>query len=223
MTIIFDNKRSKAQLSDADLAKNARIINTEHKAVVEATQAKLQHAITAGETLKACKDSMAHGAWANWLKANCPEISERTASVYMRLAKNSDKVEQAAGENSSGAADLSIRAMLKLLAKQKTEEQKAKAKPKPKTTTKAAVEPPDADDDEEIGKEWLRALAVDDLITWLKEVHDADYLKDLAAALTKALTPPPKDELAIPPALQRPPAQPATPLTRPVTEFVRRT
>ena len=80
------------KLSDAELAKNARIINTEHKAVVEATQAKLQHAITAGATLKACKDSMAHGSWTNWLKDNCPEISERTASVYMRLAKNSDKV-----------------------------------------------------------------------------------------------------------------------------------
>src|SRR2546427_12044789 len=87
------------KLSDAELAKNARIINTEHKAVVEATQAKLQHAITAGATLKACKDSMAHGNWTNWLKDNCPEISERTASVYMRLAKNSDKIEKAAEEN----------------------------------------------------------------------------------------------------------------------------
>jgi Protein of unknown function (DUF3102) len=98
------------KLSDAELAKNARIINTEHKAVVEATQAKLQHAITAGDTLKACKDSMAHGNWTNWLKDNCPEISERTASVYMRLAKNSDKVEKAAEENGSTAADLSMRA-----------------------------------------------------------------------------------------------------------------
>jgi Protein of unknown function (DUF3102) len=171
------------KLSAADLAKNARIINTEHKAVVEATQAKLQHAITAGATLKACKESMAHGNWANWLKDNCPEISERTASVYMRLAKNS--------ENGSSAADLSMRAMLKLLRKPKTDEQKATATPKPKTTTnpRAAVEPSDTKRDEDVGKDWLKVLAADELVTVLREFRDDDYLRQLSVALAKALAP----------------------------------
>jgi Protein of unknown function (DUF3102) len=179
------------KLSAADLAKNARIINTEHKAVVEATQAKLQHAITAGATLKACKESMAHGNWANWLKDNCPEISERTASVYMRLAKNSDKVEKAAEENGSSAADLSMRAMLKLLRKPKTDEQKATATPKPKTTTnpRAAVEPSDTKRDEDVGKDWLKELAADELVTVLREFRDDDYLRQLSVALAKALAP----------------------------------
>jgi hypothetical protein len=179
------------KLSDAELAKNARIINTEHKAVVEATQAKLQHAITAGATLKACKDSMAHGNWTNWLKDNCPEISERTASVYMTLAKNSDKVEKAAEENGSGAADLSMRAMLKLLKKPKTDEQKAKAK-QPKTTTnpKAAIEPSETKRDEDVGKDWLKVLAAHELVAVLREFRDDQYLRELSAALAKVLRPP---------------------------------
>lgn len=180
------------KLSDADLAKNARIINNEHKAVIEATQAKLQHAITAGATLRACKDSMTHGNWTKWLKDNCPEISERTASLYMRLEKNSDKVEEAAKQNGNAVADLSIRAAAKLLTKPKTDEQRAKATPKPTTTTnpKAAIEPSDTKRDEDVGKDWLKLLAADELVAALREFRDDEYLRELSAALTKVLRPP---------------------------------
>jgi hypothetical protein len=118
-------------------------------------------------------------------------VSGQLASVYMRLAKNSDKVEKAAEENGSGAADLSMRAMLKLLKKPKTDEQKAKAK-QPKTTTnpKAAIEPSETKRDEEVGKEWLKELAADELVAVLREFRDDQYLRQLSAALAKVLRPP---------------------------------
>src|SRR5262245_16846546 len=89
------------KLSAADLAKNARIINEAHKEVVAAQQTSLQHAITAGTTLRACKDAIPHGEWTEWLEKNCPDISEETARLYMRLAdpKNADRLEEAAEQN----------------------------------------------------------------------------------------------------------------------------
>lgn len=132
----------------------------------------------------------------------------------MRLADNLDKLETAAAAKSVRLTDLTITEARALLAKPKPDASGNGGKPT--KVVKAAVEPgdePDADNEEEVGKEWLRALAVDDLITWLKEVHDTDYLLELSAALSKVLTPPAKvDPLAIPPALQRtaPPQQQAT-------------
>jgi hypothetical protein len=125
------------KLSPADLAKNAVLINTEHKAVVEANQTSLQHAIAAGQMLRACKDSMPHGEWIDWLAKNCPDISERTAQLYMKLAKNEDKLEAAADENRNTVADLSLRGAAKLLAEPQTEEQKAVRAAKKKSAKSA--------------------------------------------------------------------------------------
>jgi len=33
------------------------------------------------------KESLGHGSWLDWLEANLPEISDRTARKYMALAK----------------------------------------------------------------------------------------------------------------------------------------
>src|SRR5262249_45055527 len=115
------------KLSTADLTKNARIINEAHKAVVAPQQTSLQHAITAGTTLRACKEAIPHGEWTEWLEKNCPDISEETARLYMRLAdpKNADRLEAAAEENGNAVAGLSVRGAAKILSKPQTEEQKA--------------------------------------------------------------------------------------------------
>jgi hypothetical protein len=39
-----------------------------------------------GERLIAAKDRLQHGEWLPWLRANCPDISERSAQVYMQMA-----------------------------------------------------------------------------------------------------------------------------------------
>jgi len=41
-----------------------------------------------GQSLLKAKDKLGHGNFMRWLPANCPNISDRTARNYMRLAAN---------------------------------------------------------------------------------------------------------------------------------------
>jgi len=172
------------KLSTADLAKNARIINEAHKEVVAAQQTSLQHAITAGTTLRACKDAIEHGEWTEWLDKNCPDISEETARLYMRLAdpKNSDTLEKAAEENGNTVADLSVRGAAKLLSKPQTPEQKAKrdaARLAKVRRAKAAFD--------DLAKQ-LEAVAPDELYMALSDAHwNTEQLTKLASLLNAHL------------------------------------
>src|SRR5262249_28972281 len=190
------------KLSTADLTKNARIINEAHKAVVAAQQTSLQHAITAGTTLRACKEAIPHGEWTEWLEKNCPDISEETARLYMRLAdpKNADRLEAAAEENGNAVAGLSVRGAAKLLARPQTEEQKAKRKRsadnkanhEAHAAARASIE------------EQVKALAPDEVFKALQDAHwEIDKLRELANLLNAHLRTL-GDPLAIPPSLQRP-------------------
>jgi hypothetical protein len=73
-------------LTKNDLAGLARQINEEHDHFKAALQNNLGHARKAGELLLRGKAQLAHGNWLRWLTANC-QVPERTAQVYMRLAK----------------------------------------------------------------------------------------------------------------------------------------
>lgn len=174
------------KLSTADLTKNARIINEAHKAVVAAQQTSLQHAITAGTTLRACKEAIPHGEWTEWLEKNCPDISEETARLYMRLAdpKNADRLEAAAEENGNAVAGLSVRGAAKLLARPQTEEQKAKRKRsadnkanhEAHAAARASIE------------EQVKALAPDEVFKALQDAHwEIDKLRELANLLNAHL------------------------------------
>jgi hypothetical protein len=55
-------------------------------------QSAVKHAIRAGEGLIAAKALVKHGEWLPWLAANFRGFSERSASNYMRLARNSNAV-----------------------------------------------------------------------------------------------------------------------------------
>lgn len=44
-------------------------------------------ALECGRLLTKQKESLGHGSWLEWLDANVPEISDRTARKYMALAK----------------------------------------------------------------------------------------------------------------------------------------
>jgi len=194
------------KLSAADLTKNARIINEVHKAVIEAQQTSLQHAITAGTTLRACKDVIPHGEWTEWLERNCPDISEETARLYIRLAdpKNADRLEEAAEQNGNAVAHLSVRGAARLLAKPQTEEQKAKRKRSAdnKAANKANHEAHAAA--RAAIEEQVKALAPDEVFKALKDAHwEIDKLRELANLLNAHLRTL-GDPLAIPPSLQRP-------------------
>ena len=92
----------------ADLA--ARIV-AEHQAVSTALKDSVQHAITAGALLLEAKEQLKHGQWLPWLRDHCT-ISERTAQLYMRCAKNREAIEA----NTQCVADLTLNEAAAMLA-----------------------------------------------------------------------------------------------------------
>lgn len=72
----------------ADLASK---INAEHAAAEQHARTAVEHAIAAGELLAQAKAQLPHGAWLPWLAENFTG-STRTASAYMRLSANRQRV-----------------------------------------------------------------------------------------------------------------------------------
>jgi hypothetical protein len=68
-------------------------IRAEHQATADALKSSVEHGIAAGELLIEAKAKVPHGQWLPWLKENCA-MSERTAQLYMRLAKNRKEIEE---------------------------------------------------------------------------------------------------------------------------------
>ena len=86
-------------------------IRAEHEAVSHALKESVRHAITAGELLIEAKEQLDHGQWLPWLRDHCT-ISERTAQLYMRVAKNREEIEN---QMRNGVADLSLNEAVALL------------------------------------------------------------------------------------------------------------
>jgi len=91
------------------LADLAARIKVEHEATAAALKRGAEHAMAAGNLLIEAKAQLPYGRWLPWLKANCA-VSERTARLYMRLARNRSEI-----ENGNGVADLSLRGALALI------------------------------------------------------------------------------------------------------------
>lgn len=66
-------------------------INREHKAVVDALEKGLDHALKAGEYLSQAKKLVGHGGWAEWVEKHC-EFSYRTARSYIRVFNKRDEL-----------------------------------------------------------------------------------------------------------------------------------
>jgi hypothetical protein len=68
-----------------------------YNAAEKARGTALKHAIECGEYLNLAKENViaakGKGKWKSWLKENCPEVHLTTAELYMRLARNTDKIE----------------------------------------------------------------------------------------------------------------------------------
>jgi Protein of unknown function (DUF3102) len=95
----------------ADLDELAQRIKEEHSNVARALHRGFIHACAAGELLIQAKGKTGHGKWSPWLRDEC-NISMRTASLYMRLAKNRTGIESQIG---NAVADLTLRGAMKLL------------------------------------------------------------------------------------------------------------
>jgi hypothetical protein len=73
------------------LAKLAKQINAEHRAVGESIKAAMAHALRAGELLLGVKARLPHGDFIPWIEENC-EFNRRSASGYMLIAANGQHV-----------------------------------------------------------------------------------------------------------------------------------
>jgi len=94
------------------LAELASRIKAEHGAVSTALKESLRHALVAGELLLEAKGQVSHGQWLPWLRDHC-SLSERTAQLYMRVAKNRSEIEN---QMRNTVADLSLNEAVALLA-----------------------------------------------------------------------------------------------------------
>jgi hypothetical protein len=55
---------------------------------VDTANQTIAEAMLQGQDLIRAKAIIPHGLWLDWLAAHCPNISQQTASVYMRIASN---------------------------------------------------------------------------------------------------------------------------------------
>jgi len=83
---------STTEIAPSGLANLARQIREAHSKVVGAFRNTVREAIAAGKLLIEAKDRMPYGDWDRWLKEQCG-VAERTARLYMQLAKGEATIE----------------------------------------------------------------------------------------------------------------------------------
>ena len=186
-------------------------INAEYREVVKAEKSALPHAIKCGELLNLAKENVKAEKmkWGEWLKVNCPDIAQETASLYTRLAEHKSKVSKAK----------SIREARELLQKAKPHGREPEISNGVTNSTDPAVVlqatdageilaniQDDTDKLEEIAKASIVKLTPDKVCVALTKAWSADQLRDLITRVNTYLA-----TLTAPPApspLRRSPAQP---------------
>jgi hypothetical protein len=182
-------------------------IQTEHKAVLKADGEALQHAIECGKALNLAKENVlaAEGKWGKWREEHIPEISQQTASLYMRLAEYEEAI----------AECTSIRQADEKLRKPRGESDSDESTDSDETDDTADEEEDDDDTNNALLKRELASasltsifknVAPDEVFAALKDTWDREQLVDLANRLTahvKSL------DLNIPSQLRRAPSAPA--------------
>jgi hypothetical protein len=82
-------------------------IRCAHADVHDAAKSAAQRAIDAGHALNEAKELLAHGQWLPWLREHCA-LAERTAQLYMKIAKS--------GLESATVADLGLKGAAEAIA-----------------------------------------------------------------------------------------------------------
>jgi hypothetical protein len=120
--------RSNVETALADWAAKA---GRAHTQVKNANRNALEHALTAGDALRAAREAIGHGDWEHWVRESTG-IPPRTASQYQLLAEHRPTIEKG---KSAGSADLTISAALRRIRPTRS----ASNKPRRKLTTAAAL------------------------------------------------------------------------------------
>jgi hypothetical protein len=80
-------------MSNLPLLKIAAQINREYEAANRVYKDSLRHAKNAGALLNEAFEQLGYGQKSPWLRENCPNISERTAQLYIRIAQKWPAIE----------------------------------------------------------------------------------------------------------------------------------
>jgi hypothetical protein len=158
------------------------LINDEYREIIKAEGGVLPHALKCGDYLNRAKESVKsekRQKWGEWLKLNCPDISQETASVYMRLDEFKDLIQKKKAKTIAEAREI-IREHRQ---RNRQPKQLDADKPAggfdpaaPKVST-AAVE-----------NHQLADLGADELCTLLIGSWEDDDLRELAKRITDHLT-----------------------------------
>jgi len=173
----------------------------------------LKHAIECGKYLNLAKENVlaAKGKWTKWREEHIPEISQQTASLYMRLAENEEAVAKCI---SIRQADDALRASSRTNTSGKSDSTE--------TESDEADDEDEADDDGDTNNALLvrkgaspdlatmfKNAAVDEVYTALTQAWDADQLHDLIKRVKSYLSTLPYDKAAPPEWRTGAPAQPS--------------
>ena len=90
----------------------AQQINQAHRQCEHAARSAVTHAVRCGELLLHAKAAVPHGGWLPWLAENT-QVNERTAQLYMRLARELPKLDPSKAQR---VADLPLREALRFIA-----------------------------------------------------------------------------------------------------------
>jgi len=146
--------------------------------------------IALGKILSEAKDAAVKGKlrWKDWRAEHIPQITQTRASLCMRLYKGEDRLLKPTGDDGKRISD----AVATALADGKMSVRKAAALLVTRTRTNPTrTNPTKSGSDLDVVKRCIKeVLAADELVAIVREVRDADYLRELVAAATKALTPP---------------------------------
>jgi hypothetical protein len=156
------------------------LINDEYREVIKAESGALPHALKCGDYLNRAKESVKsekRQKWSEWLKANC-EISQETASVYMRLDEFKDLIQKKKAKTIAEAREI-IREH-----RQRTREKPAK----PDADKPAGGFDPSNDKSSvAVQNHQLADLGADELCTMLASSWEDDELRKLAKLITDHL------------------------------------
>ena len=85
-------------------------INAAHEEVKNSIRRGAEHAIKAGQLLLQAKETVGHGVFLEWVGEHC-HCTPRTAQLYMKLAKEKDKL----GSNTKSISHLTLTEAMEML------------------------------------------------------------------------------------------------------------
>jgi len=186
---VVDKATAKVAAIEAKGASYVPQILKAHQGVADAEKngyrQSLDAAIACGKLLNDAKEAIKRQfKWEEWRQENFGDrLPQTTASLYMRLAKN-EKLLKSPDPTTPDGQKIS-NGLLKLGADGQLSIKKAGKLLVTKRPRGKTQDPKTPKTNEDIGREWLKTLAPDELLNWLQTDHDVEFRKALWMGLGK--------------------------------------